>query len=135
MLQDEKRVERKKNYMICTCVFMCSCFCVINILETASLNYLENVDAPACIRLLITIVLSFSVLSCLHTKCFFFSFFCRAEYGKYSVLVGHSGARKRENMSAFREMLMTEALNKVQSLDPETFKKKVRSAQIRLLSK
>ena len=72
MLQDEKRVERKKNYMICTCVFMCSCFCVINILETASLNYLENVDAPACIRLLITIVLSFSVLSCLHTKCFFF---------------------------------------------------------------
>ena len=38
-------------------------------------------------------------------------------------------------MSAFREMLMTEALNKVQSLDPETFKKKVRSAQIRLLSK
>ncbi|CAH3018864.1 unnamed protein product [Porites evermanni] len=53
----------------------------------------------------------------------------RAEYGKYSVLVGHSGARKRENMSAFREMLMTEALNKVQSLDPETFKKKVKELQ------
>ena len=51
------------------------------------------------------------------------------------MLVGHSGARKREKMSAFREMLMTEALNKVQSLDPETFKKKVRPAQIRLLSK
>ena len=114
---------------------MCSCFRVINILVTASLNYLENVDAPACIRLLITIVLSFSVVLSAYEKCFFFSFFCRAEYGKYSVLVGHSGARKRENMSAFREMLMTEALNKVQSLDPETFKKKVRPAQIRLLSK
>lgn len=68
-------------------------------------------------------------------KCFFFSFLCRAEYGKYSVLVGHSGARKREKMSAFREILMTEALNKVQSMDPEIFKKKVRSAQMRLLSK
>ena len=38
-------------------------------------------------------------------------------------------------MSAFREILMTEALNKVQSMDPETFKKKVRQAQISLFSK
>ena len=51
---------------------MCSCFRVINILVTASLNYLENVDAPACIRLLITIVLSFSVVLSAYEKCFFF---------------------------------------------------------------
>ena len=109
---------------------MSSCFRVINILVFVILNYLENVDVPAGIRLLITAVLSY-----LHPKSVFFFFLCRAEHGKYSVLVGHSGARKREKMSAFREMLMTEALNKVQSMDPETFKKKVRLAQIRLLSK
>ena len=57
----------------------------------------------------------------------------RAEYGKYSVLVGHSGTRKRDRISEFREILMTEALNKIQIMDPETFKKKVRPAQIRLL--
>ena len=111
---------------------MCSCFRVKNIFVFENFNYLENVDVPAGIRLLITAVLSYlrakSVL-------FFFSFLCRAEHGKYSVLVGHSGARKRERMSAFREILMTEALNKVQSMDPETFKKKVRPAQLRLLSK
>ena len=49
----------------------------------------------------------------------------RAECGKYSVLVGHSGARKRQGISALREMLMTVALNKVQEMDPEEFKKKV----------
>ena len=49
----------------------------------------------------------------------------RAECGKYSVLVGHSGARKRQGISALRERLMTVALNKVQEMDPEEFKKKV----------
>ena len=49
----------------------------------------------------------------------------RAECGKYSVLVGHSGARKRQGISALREKLMTVALNKVQEMDPEEFKKKV----------
>ena len=63
---------------------------------------------------------------------FFFSS-TRAEYGKYSVLVGHSGTRKRDRISEFREILMTEALNKIQIMDPETFKKKVRPAQKRLL--
>ena len=57
--------------MLCTCVFMCSYFRVINILVTASLNYLENVDAPACIRLLITIVLSFSVVLSAYEKSVF----------------------------------------------------------------
>ena len=41
------------------------------------------------------------------------------------MLVGHSGARKRQGISALREMLMTIALNKVQEMDPEEFKKKV----------
>ena len=49
----------------------------------------------------------------------------RAECGKYSVLVGHSGSRKREGINALREMFMTVALNKVQEMDPEEFKKKV----------
>ena len=49
----------------------------------------------------------------------------RAECGKYSVLVGHSGARKRQGISALRERLMTVALTKVQEMDPEEFKKKV----------
>ena len=49
------------------------------------------------------------------------------------MLVGHSGTRKRDRISEFREILMTEALNKIQIMDPETFKKKVRPAQIRLL--
>ena len=41
--------------------------------------------------------------------------------GKYSV-VGQSGALKRERTSRYREILMTEALIKVQSMDPEKFK-------------
>ena len=41
------------------------------------------------------------------------------------MLVGHSGARKRQGISALREKLMTVALNKVQEMDPEEFKKKV----------
>ena len=49
----------------------------------------------------------------------------RAECGKYSVLVGHSGARKRQGISALREKLMTVALTKVQEMDPGEFKKKV----------
>ena len=54
--------------MICTCVSMSSCFRVINILVFVILNYLENVDVPAGIRLLITAVLSY-----LHPKSVFFS--------------------------------------------------------------
>ena len=54
----------------------------------------------------------------------------RAECGKYSVLVGHSGARKRQGISALRERLMTVALTKVQEMDPEEFKKKVSPAVI-----
>ncbi|XP_073244354.1 ATP-dependent RNA helicase DHX58-like isoform X4 [Porites lutea] len=57
----------------------------------------------------------------------------RAECGKYSVLVGHSGARKRQGISALREMLMTVALNKVQEMDPEEFKKKVKDVQKKIL--
>ena len=51
--------------------------------------------------------------------------FNRAVKGKYSVLVGHSGAMKREHTSNFREFLMTEAVTKVQGMDPEKFTVKV----------
>ena len=47
--------------------------------------------------------------------------------GKYSV-VGQSGALKRERTSRFREMLMTEALTKMQSMSPEKFQLTVSSA-------
>ena len=49
----------------------------------------------------------------------------RADKGKYSVLVAQSGALKRERTSRFREILMTEALNKVQRMDPEKFHRTV----------
>ena len=38
---------------------MCSCFRVKNIFVFENFNYLENVDVPAGIRLLITAVLSY----------------------------------------------------------------------------
>ena len=47
--------------------------------------------------------------------------FTRADKGKYTVLVGQSVARKREKITRFREILMTEALNKVQRMNPEKF--------------
>ena len=45
--------------------------------------------------------------------------------GKYSVLVGQSGALKRERTSMLREMLMTVALSKVQRMNPEEFQSTV----------
>ncbi|XP_067017165.1 ATP-dependent RNA helicase DHX58-like isoform X3 [Acropora muricata] len=53
----------------------------------------------------------------------------RAKDGKYTVLVSHTAAKKRDINSQFREMLMIDALSRVQKMDKSDFIKTVKEVQ------
>ncbi|XP_068695183.1 ATP-dependent RNA helicase DHX58-like isoform X2 [Montipora foliosa] len=57
----------------------------------------------------------------------------RAKDGKYTVLVGHSGAKKRDTANNFREILMTDALNLVQNMKSTVFIKTVKEVQRKII--
>ena len=50
----------------------------------------------------------------------------RTDLGEYNVLAGaKSGVLEREHLNQFKEMLMTTALEAIQSLPPDQFREKV----------